>query len=111
MPMLAEMNTSWPSSANGVLNDSSSRAAQLADHVVVGQVGHDDGELITAQSRHLRRRGVLAAAGPHPVRDLLHQAIAEAMAQRVVDPAEVVEVQEAHRQPPLSAGRCAPAPR
>ena len=69
----------------------------------LGKPGHDDGELVAAQSGHFRRQRIdggsdlvlpLPAAGPEPDGHLLQELVAHLMAQRIVDPAEVVEVDE-----------------
>ncbi|HEX6668619.1 MAG TPA: hypothetical protein VF061_03615 [Gemmatimonadales bacterium] len=73
----------------------------------IGEPGHDHGELVPAESGDLGiHRGpgrtdlilALAARGPQPPRHLLEQVVPRFMAQGVVDPAEMVEIDEERRQ-------------
>ena len=78
---------------------------------LLGDLGHVHGavhrgqqqrELVAAQARH---RVALAQRPEQPLRDALEQAVAHAVAQRVVDDLEAVQVQEQHGQPLARAVR------
>jgi hypothetical protein len=58
-----------------------------------GDAGHDDHELVAADTRD---RVALAHAHEDPARDRLQQAVAELVAERIVDGLEAVEVEEKH---------------
>ena len=87
-------------------------ASQLGRVLRVGKAGHDDGELVAAEPgdvRVERLRGradlvlPLAAGGAQARGDMLEQLVAGLVAEGVVDPAEVIEVDEERRHQPIVA--------
>jgi hypothetical protein len=66
----------------------------------VPALGQQDGELVAAQPCH---RVARAHAAAEPVRELLQEAVADMVAQRVVDLLEAVEVEEEEGQGPAEA--------
>ena len=67
---------------------------QVAQRLGAGRGGHDDGELVAAQTGHQARvANALAQAGG----GLDQEVVADRMAQAVVDALEMVEVQAQHR--------------
>ena len=84
----------WSARRNGAWNDSRTRASTVITSKVAcagsrpGRITH---ELVAAQPRDGVR---LAHGAGQPLRDRLQQLVAGVVAQRVVDPLEVVEVEE-----------------
>ena len=106
MPMLALTKISWPGDRNGMRQGAQDPAGELARVLGLGEARHDHRELVAAQTRHVGGdRGLgrpdlvlpVAAAGPEAERHLLKELVAGLVAQRVVDPAEMVEIDEERR--------------
>ena len=64
---------------------------------VVGEVAHEDTELVAAETRH---EIVVAERVGQPRSDRRQQLVAEVVPERVVDLLEVIEVHEHHREAP-----------
>ena len=106
MPMLAVTKISWPGDRNRMGQAAQDAAGELARVLRLAEPGHDDGELVAAEAGHVGRQRLLggpdlvlpvAAGGAQPERHLLEELVARLVAQRVVDPAEVVQVDEERR--------------
>src|SRR6185369_8296093 len=83
----------------------------LAGVLGVVKSRHDDGKLVAAESGHFRKEGAgggshlvlsLAAAAPKPGGNMAEELVAHFMAQRIVDAAEVIEVNEECRHQALA---------
>ena len=110
MPMLALTKISWVPTRTGWAKLREDPAGELAGVLGIVQSRHDDGELVATQSGHLRSQGggrgsdlvlPLSAAGPKPRGHMAEELVAHLMAQRIVDPAEVIEVDEERRHQAL----------
>ena len=104
--MLALTKISWPATGMGCARLLRIRRASLPASSALAEARHDDRELVAAQTRHVGgERGLgrpdlvlpVPAAGAEAERHLLKELVAGLVAQRVVDPAEMVEVDEEGR--------------
>ena len=101
MPMLASSTATTPLSMNGRADRVLQAPGELGGHAAVGQPAQQHGELVAAEpgERVAAAHDALQAGG-----DLLEQAVARVVAERVVDLLEAVEVDRAAAR---RARRCA----
>jgi hypothetical protein len=92
-----------PGHANRMRQAAQNAPGELARVLWPAEAGHDDRELVAAKAGHVGRQRLLGGAdlvlpvatrGAETECHLLEELIACLVAQRVVDPAEVVEVDE-----------------
>ena len=107
MPMLASTWNSALDTVNGLPSRSASCAGRLARRplgLLARQVGEQQQELVAAVAGE---QSTFALGAAQTTRDAPQQPVAGAVAERVVDELEVVEVDEQQRDRPLAPPRAA----
>jgi hypothetical protein len=91
-----------PVEGDGLLQRPEHPPADPQHPVLVGGVGDEDGELVTAQACHGAGAG---HGGGEPLGDLHQELVALVVAERVVDRLELVEVEDHDRRSSRASGR------
>ena len=96
MPMLASTWSGRPSTWNGCSSAARIRSSACVEvGLRIGELAHEDAELVAAEPRD---RVAAAQHRLEPAGELDEQQVAVAVAERVVDLLEAVEVHQQHRE-------------